>query len=104
MENKAKIQPCEYKVLVKPYRKEEKTEGGIVIPESTRTQEQKAEVRGTLVAVGGNAFENWRDPVPEPGHEVYFTKYSGIMVPGEEDEDEYRLINDRDLCGIMIQE
>jgi chaperonin GroES len=103
MENKAKIQPCEYKVLVKPFEVEEKTDGGIIMPDEYRKQQERAQVRGTLIAIGGNAFENWNDPVPEIGQDVYFAKYAGIQVPGEEDDAEYRLLNDKDIAGILIE-
>lgn len=101
MKNESGIQPCEYKVLVKPFEVEEKTEGGIFLPQQVKDQEEKAQVRGTLIAFGGNAFEGWEEPIPEKGNDVYFAKYAGIMVPGE-DENEYRLLNDRDISAILI--
>lgn len=104
MENKARIQPCEYKVLVQPFKVEGKTESGLFIPEQAKSQQEKAQVRGTLVAIGGNAFEGWNEPVPQIGNDVYFAKYAGIMVPGEMDDDEYRLLNDKDIAGILIKE
>ena len=93
------IVPLEYKVLILPDDTEKVTEGGIIMPDPLHEQHVWAEVRGELVAVGGLAFEGWPD-APKPGVMVYFAKYQGIMVPGE-DGKEYRLCNDKDVAAVV---
>lgn len=97
--NQSKIQPREFKILIKPVTVEEKTSSGIILAAQTQEKEQMAQVRGTLVAVGGNAFEDWND-APELGDTVYIAKYAGYIVKGEDGE-EYRLCNDKDLCATI---
>lgn len=99
MENTSKIRPVEYKVLILPETVEEKTAGGIILAATTKEKDQMAQVRGVLVAVGGDAFEDWNIK-PEVGQKVYFCKYQGTIVTGA-DGVEYRLTNDKDICAII---
>ena len=104
MENTSGIQPVEYKVLVLPEQIEEKTEGGIILPDTTKEKEEWAQIKATLVAVGGNAFKDpdWNEPVPQIGDQVYIAKYAGNFIEGI-DGKEYRLCNDKDIAGIGIE-
>src|SRR4030042_5282940 len=97
--NKSGILPCEFKVLIEPEIVEEKTAGGIILPQKTKEMEQMAQVRGILIAVGSNAFEDWNDK-PQVGLKVYCGKYAGYIVRGN-DGKEYRLCNDKDICAII---
>jgi len=97
--NNSKILPCEFKVLIEPEIVEEKTAGGIILAPITKDKEQMAQVRGVLIAIGGNAFEDWKDR-PKVGDKVYFGKYAGYIVKGN-DGKEYRLCNDKDICAII---
>jgi chaperonin GroES len=101
--NKSGIQPVEYKVLIKPEQIEEKTASGIILTAQTKEKDQMAQVKGVLVAIGGNAFEDWMSPRPEIGNTIYFGKYAGFVVNGIDGE-EYRLCNDKDICGIIVKE
>lgn len=103
MQNDSGLQPVEVKVLVKPDEVEEKTSGGLYLPDTVRDQERMAQVKATLVAIGGNAFEDWAEPIPRPGDRVYVAKYAGIRVPGL-DGGWYQLINDNDIAGIITKE
>ena len=47
--------PAGHRVLVRPERVEEKTRGGLYVPEHTRERQQAASIRGELVAAGPNA-------------------------------------------------
>ena len=102
IENNSKILPCEFKVLIEPEIIEEKTAGGIILAPITKDKEQMAQVRGILIAIGGNAFEDWNDK-PQAGMKVYFGKYAGYIVKGN-DGKEYRLCNDKDICAIIEEE
>ena len=100
-QNKSGIQPVEYKVLVLPEQIEEKTEGGIILPDTTKEKEEWAQIKAVLVAVGGNAFKDpdWNEPVPQIGDQVYIAKYAGNFIEGKDGE-EYRLCNDKDIGAI----
>lgn len=97
--NKSGIQPVEYKVLIKPEVVETKTAGGLYLPDQTKDKDQMAQVKGILVAIGGNAFEDWNG-APQIGDNVYFAKYAGYVVKGEDGE-EYRITNDKDICAVI---
>jgi co-chaperonin GroES (HSP10) len=98
------IRPCEYFVLVLPDKVEEKTAGGIIIPEKTRDMERGAQVRGTLVAVGPLSFSYDDFPEggvrPELGSHVTYTRYAGSEVKGK-DGALYRLMKDGDICSVL---
>jgi len=101
--NKSGIYPVEYKVLVLPDMKEEKTEGGIVLTSDYREKQEMAEVEGELIAVGPDAFTNDEGHLwsvkPQIGATVLFAKYAGIYTKGN-DGLNYRLINDKDVLAI----
>ena len=100
--NNSGIQPVDYRVLVKPETLEEKTEGGIVIPDTIRGRHDMAGIKATLVAVGVQAFEDVKDPAqrPKAGSIVAISKYAGYLIKGK-DGVEYRLINDKDVAAVL---
>lgn len=101
MKNKSGILPKEYRVLIRPDEIEEKTAGGILIPKSELERHEMAQVMGVVVAVGGNAFSDWKDAEPpKPGDRVYFQKFQGAAIKGE-DGREYRLVNDKDIGAVI---
>ena len=55
--NNSGIAALDLRVLVKPDDVERKTAGGIIIPESASEQKKFAMQKGTLIAVGENAWE-----------------------------------------------
>jgi len=102
--NKSGLQPVEYKVVVLQDEVEEKTAGGIYLPQDTQEKEQMAEVNGTLIAVGSMAFCDglnglWPEPVPEPGDRVLVSKYAGYTFKGK-DGKQYQCCQDKDILGI----
>jgi len=111
MQNESGIRPVEYKVLIKPDPafNEQKTAGGIIIPDDANERHQAAQVKGTLIAVGGKAFNDptmWSDEEREdmaPGARIYFNKYQGIVLNGADGE-EYRLCTDKDVGAIIEKE
>ena len=98
------IRPIEYNVVVKPEKVEEKTKGGIYIPDETKDRDQFGQHRGVLVGVSPMAFdfEDWPEgePKPEVGQEVIFVKYAGTLVKGRDGED-YRVMKDKDVIAVM---
>ncbi len=79
------IRPLHDRVVIKRLEEEQKTPGGIVIPDSAAEKPQ----RGEVVAVGnGKALDNGdvRKPEVAVGDKVMFGKFSGteIKIDGEE--------------------
>lgn len=102
------IVPILHRLLIHPIQVEEANatfrkmkELGLAIPESdTKKREQQAVEVGIVVAVGDTAFRDFNATViPVVGDKIYFAKYSGKAVKDEEIE--YVLINDEDVCGII---
>jgi chaperonin GroES len=103
MENTSGILPTEYKVLIAPVEVDQKTKGGIIIPDETKERDQFAQMRGVLVAVSPLAFtyDDWKDAKPpKVGDEVLFAKYAGAVVDGK-DGKKYRLTNDKDIAAVL---
>lgn len=102
IENTSGIIPIEYKVLVLIDKSEEKI-GAIFIPDSVKDQKDMAEVKGTMIAHGGKAFEDFGDPRPKSGDRIMIAKYAGKLVSGA-DGKEYRIIQDKDVSSIILDE
>lgn len=105
-ENTSGISPTEYKILVLPKIVEDRSKGGIIIPDITKERDQFAQMEGKLVAVSPLAFSYANEcewgaaEKPAPGDRVLFAKYSGAVVTGA-DGKEYRLVNDKDVAAIL---
>ncbi|MCM8813839.1 MAG: co-chaperone GroES [Candidatus Omnitrophica bacterium] len=95
----AKIKPLGDRVLVKVLEAEEKTKGGILLPDTAKEKPQEAEI----VAVGkGKVLENGTVKAPEvkAGDKVLFGKYSGTQVTTKEG-DEYLILREEDILAII---
>lgn len=101
MGNPSGLQPCEYKILIEPEEVEQKSAGGIIMAPATTDKEKQAQVRGKLIAIGGNAFADWYEPIPKVGDSIWYAKYAGLVVKGSDGRD-YRLANDKDCAAIVI--
>lgn len=93
------LKPIGDKVIVKPKAEEEKTTGGIILPDTAKEKPHE----GTVIAVGpGKVLENGeRKPMSvKEGDTVIYSKYGGteVTVGGEEyvilDEDSIYAIRD----------
>lgn len=107
--NTSGLSPVEYKILILPEKVEETDEvlksakaAGLVLVDKTTDREKQSQVRGKLVAIGGNAFEDWQGRIPQVGDMVWYAKYAGYVVPGD-DGKEYRLCNDKDIAAVVMQ-
>ena len=98
--NTSGMVPVEYKILVQPEAVEETSKGGIVLSVKTTEREAMAQVRGKLIAVGGNAFEDWKGRIPQVGDSIWMAKYAGFVVKSD-DGTEMRLCNDKDVAAII---
>jgi chaperonin GroES len=80
-----KVKPLQDRILIKRTQEEEKTKGGIIIPDAAKEKP----VEGIVVAVGdGKVLDNGQRVAPsvKAGDKILFGKYSGteIKVDGEE--------------------
>ena len=99
-----KVSPVEYKVLIKPERVEDKSEGGLYIPETARERQQFASDRGEIIDHGEGFFEKLPGPVPQIGDKVIFNRYAGSLITIVNDKgarEDHRLCNDKDICAII---
>jgi len=102
--NPSGIEPTEYKVLIEQDKVEEKTKGGIILPDEHKDRQQFAQVRGRIVAMSPFAFpyeKDWPDDTkPQPGDRVMFAKFAGADVEGA-DGKTYRIANDKDVTAVL---
>lgn len=97
------IEPTEYQVLVIMAEKEEKTAGGVLLPDATREKEGWGSTHARLLAVSPLAFSytDRTDWIPPAAGDVVFTgKYPGEEIVGR-DGKAYRLCSDREISGII---
>jgi len=100
--NKSGLFPVEFKILVKLDTVGEKSAGGIIIPATLRDKQQMVQVEATLIAYGGNAFEDWKGPTPKVGDHIYVGRAAGYQVRGV-DGKKYQLMNDKDIAAIITE-
>jgi chaperonin GroES len=93
-----KIRPLGEKVLIKRLEAEEKTRGGIVLPDTAKEKPQK----GTVIAVGeGKLMDDGSRAKVQvaKGDTVIFSSYAGteVKVGGHE----YLLMNESDILAVL---
>jgi chaperonin GroES len=93
-----KLRPLNDRILVKRVEEEEKTKGGIIIPDSAK--EKPAE--GVIIAVGVGALNPDGVRVPlevKKGDRILFGKYGGqeIKVEGEE----YMIMSEQEVLCVI---
>ena len=95
---KSKFRPLHDRVVVKRVESEEKTKGGIIIPDTAKEKPQEGEV----VAVGSGARDEAGKLVPldvKAGDRVLFGKWSGteVKLNGED----LLIMKESDIMGII---
>jgi chaperonin GroES len=93
-----KIRPLHDRVIIKRLDEEEKTRGGIIIPDTAKEKP----AQGKVVAVGkGKMLDNGKllELTVKPGDTVLFGKYAGtdIKIDGEE----HLILREEDILAIM---
>ena len=96
-------EPQGYKLLIAIPKLEEKTSGGVIIPDKLKGMEQTASIIGLVIAMGKAAYKD-SDKFPDgpyckEGDFVIFRSYSGtrFKLRGEE----FRLINDDTVEAVV---
>ena len=88
-----KIQPLADRVLISPKAAEEKTAGGIIIPDTAKEKP----LEGTVVAVGeGKSDEKM---ILKQGDKVLYGKYAGTEL--EYDGEKYLVMRQSDVVAIL---
>jgi len=93
-----KLRPLQDRILVQRVKEEEKTKGGIIIPDTAKEKP----VEGRVIAVGiGKLSEKGKRIALEvqKGERILFGKYSGneIKIEGEE----YLIMREDDVLGVI---
>ncbi len=90
------VRPLEDRVLIKALEAEEKTKGGIVLPDTAKEKPSKGEV----VAVGrGKLLDNGKivEPTLKKGDRVLFGKYAGTEI--KIDNIEYTIMRESEVLA-----
>jgi chaperonin GroES len=93
-----KIRPLHDRILVKRVEEEEKTKGGIIIPDTAKEKPQE----GKVIAAGKGKVDDDGDVTPldvKKGDRILFSKYAGTEVNIEGEE--HLIIREDDVLGIL---
>ena len=94
-----KIRPLNDRILVQRVDEEEKTAGGIIIPDNAKEKP----VEGTIIAVGPGKLNDAGERVAvqvKEGDTVLFSKYGGadVRIDGED----YLIMREDDVLGVIV--
>jgi len=93
---KALPEPVGYRILIAIPEKEQKTEGGVLLPEDTRKREEAASMVGMVLKIGPDAYKDTErfpnGPWCKEGDFILMRSYSGTRI--EIHGQEFRVIND----------
>jgi chaperonin GroES len=93
-----KIRPLQDRILIKRVDEEQKTAGGIIIPDTAKEKPQE----GRVVAVGNGKVGDDGKLRPldvKKGDRVLFSKYAGNEV--KVDGDDLMIIREEDVLGVI---
>ena len=93
-----KIRPLHDRVLVKRLEEEEKSKGGIIIPDSAKEKP----IMGKIVAVGKGKVKDDGSVAKldvKKGDKVLFSKYGGTDV--KVGDEEYLILREDDILGVV---
>ncbi len=93
-----KVRPLRDQVIVKRLEEEEKTKGGIIIPDTAKEKP----IEGKVIAVGDGKIKKDGRKIPmevKKGNRVLFANYAGteIKIDGEE----HLMMKEDDILGII---
>lgn len=93
-----KVRPLHDRILVRRLQEDEKTAGGIIIPDSAKEKPQ----RGEVVATGKGRLTEDGKTIPldlSAGDKVLFGKYAGTEL--KLDGEEYLMMREEDVLGVL---
>ena len=95
-----KIRPLHDRLIVKRLEEEEKTKGGIIIPDTAKEKP----VEGKVIAVGEGRIKKDGKKIPvevKKGDRILFAKYAGTEV--KIDGEEHLIMKEDDVLAIIEQ-
>jgi len=93
-----KVRPMEDRVILKPMEAQEKTAGGIIIPDNAKEKPQKGEI--VAVGPGKTNDKGERNAMTlKVGDKVLYGKYSGTEVTIEGIE--YLIVRESDVLAVV---
>jgi len=92
-----RVRPLHDRVIVKRVQEEEKTKGGIIIPDTAKEKPQE----GQVVAVGPGRRDNGKVTALDvkAGDRILFAKYSGTEI--KLDGEEHLIMREEDILGVI---
>ena len=90
------IRPLDDKILVEPLEADERTAGGIVLPDSAKEKPQQ----GKVIATGpGKLLDDGKraDPLVKKGDTILYSKYGGTEI--EHDGKDYLILRESDVLA-----
>ena len=93
-----RIKPLHDRVIVKRLEEEEKTKGGIIIPDTAKEKP----IEGKVIAVGDGKIKEDGTKIPlevKVGDRVLFTKYGGTEV--KIDGEEHLMMREEDILAVI---
>jgi chaperonin GroES len=100
MSKKINLKPLDDRIVVQPLEAEEKTAGGLYLPDTAKEKPQ----RGTVIAVGpGRLLDNGKrgEVSVAIGDEVIYGKYSGSDI--EVDGQEIKILRETDVLAKVVK-
>ena len=98
--NVKELKPLGDRVLIEPIFEEEKSKGGILLPDTV--SKEKPQV-GEVLAIGPGVTNKEGKIIPmtvKKGDKVVYAKYSGTDIKGDNDED-YLILSEKDILAIV---
>jgi chaperonin GroES len=95
-----KIRPLDDRVVVEPLEAEDKTTGGILLPDTAKQKPQ----RGRVLAVGPGKMRDNGERMPvavAKGDEVIYGRYSGSDI--EVDRKEIKILRESDILAKVVK-
>ena len=92
------LKPLQDKVIVQKLDAEDKTAGGIVLPDTAKEKPQE----GKIISVGPGSYDDkgQRRPLEvKEGDHVLYAKYSGTEI--KMDGQEYLILSERDILAVI---
>jgi chaperonin GroES len=93
-----KVRPLHDQVIVQRLEEEEKTKGGIIIPDTAKEKP----IEGKVIAVGAGRIKKDGTKIPlevKKGNRVLYAKYAGTEV--KIDGEEYLIMKEDDILAII---
>ena len=92
-----KIRPLQDRLIVKRVKEDEKTKGGIIIPDTAKEKP----IEGEVIAVGNGKIQDGKvQPLEvKKGDRVLFGKYAGTEV--KLDGEEHLILREDDVLGVL---